>query len=96
MVLYPGEAANQLSKYLLKTLCSDLTNIIVIYLAEDLNVVSEPADAENITPKVRWKDLLLLLFLLMLFLRRGVTLFQVSLIMLRKWFLQYTSHRVEK
>lgn len=36
-----GEAANQLSKYLLKTLCSDLTSIIVKYVAEDLGVVSD-------------------------------------------------------
>lgn len=37
----PGEAAVQLSKYLLKTLCSDLMNIIVIYLAEDLGLMTQ-------------------------------------------------------
>ena len=34
------EAAIQLSKYLLKTVCSDLINIVVLYLAEDLGIVS--------------------------------------------------------
>lgn len=33
-----GEAAIQLSKYLLKTSCTDLTNMMVIYLAEDLGL----------------------------------------------------------
>ena len=50
MYIYTGEAAIQLSKYLLKTLCSDLTNIIVGYLAEDLGLVSKIHD--ELSPKV--------------------------------------------
>lgn len=41
----------QLSKYLLRTLCSDLTNMVLIYVAEDCGVdVSFPE--ENIGPNV--------------------------------------------
>ena len=32
---YIGDAATQLSKYLLRTLCSDLTNLILLFIAED-------------------------------------------------------------
>ena len=38
---YAGEAAIQLSKYLLKTSCSDLMNLAIVYLAEDLGIRSE-------------------------------------------------------
>lgn len=41
MYVHAGDAAVQLSKYLLKTLCSDLVNMIVIYLAEDLGILTE-------------------------------------------------------
>ena len=40
----------QLSKYLLRTLCSDLTNMVVVYLAEDCGVATPPA--ENMAPNV--------------------------------------------
>lgn len=50
LLSFIGEAAIQLSKYLLKTLCSELTNVIVTYLAEDLGLISKIP--EEVTLKV--------------------------------------------
>ncbi len=33
--LCPGDGAVQLSKYLLRTLCTDMTNMVLLYITED-------------------------------------------------------------
>ena len=47
-----GDTEAQLSRYLLRTLCSDLTNTVLIYLAEDIGVDTPSHGQGEMTAKV--------------------------------------------
>lgn len=44
----------QLYKHLLKTLCTDLTNMIINYLAVEQGLVSSPDGESGLTPEVNF------------------------------------------
>ena len=43
---YLGDTKLQLSKYLLRTLCTDMTKLVLTYIASDYNI-KVPEDAET-------------------------------------------------
>ncbi|XP_023230156.1 E3 UFM1-protein ligase 1-like [Centruroides sculpturatus] len=53
--IFSDDVQLQLIKYLLKSLCSDMTNIIVNYLCAELGINSEDETTTAITPEARLK-----------------------------------------